>query len=207
MRLFLWFSVMVFHSSLSAATAVSKKKPMPVKKDAPVTTEKDHQAYTANFSTTMGDFSVELYGDKAPMTVSNFTELVKSKFYDNLLFHRVIKDFMIQGGDPQGTGMGGPGYNFPDEFHPSLKHSEAGILSMANAGPNTNGSQFFITLVPTPHLDGRHTVFGKVVKGLDVVKKIGVVATKSDRPVVDVKIKSIALVGDFKTIEVKKSKN
>jgi len=128
--------------------------------------------YTATFKTEKGDFVVELYADKAPRTVNNFVFLARDKFYDGVTFHRVISDFMAQGGDPTGTGTGGPGYKFADEFHPSLKHNGPGILSMANAGPNTNGSQFFITHRATPHLDNKHSVFGKVVKGMDVVLSI-----------------------------------
>ena len=153
----------------------------------------------AEFDTTEGSFTVRLFEKEAPKTVANFVGLVEGTkewrdpstgekksgpYYDGIVFHRVISRFMIQGGDRLGTGTGGPGYNFGDEFHPSLRHSRAGILSMANAGPNTNGSQFFITLAPTPHLDNRHSVFGEVVEGLDVVKKIGAVPTgKQDRPV------------------------
>ena len=153
----------------------------------------------AVFDTTEGTFTVRLFDKEAPKTVANFVGLAegtqewrdpssgekkKAPYYDGVTFHRVINGFMIQGGDRLGTGTGGPGYNFADEFHPSLRHSRAGILSMANAGPNTNGSQFFITLGPTPHLDRRHSVFGEVVEGLDVVKKIGGVATgRQDRPV------------------------
>ena len=128
--------------------------------------------YTATFKTEAGDFVVELYADKAPKTVNNFVFLARDHFYDGVTFHRVIKGFMAQGGDPTGTGMGGPGYKFADEFHPSLKHIGPGVLSMANAGPGTNGSQFFITYSATPHLDNHHTVFGKVIKGLDVVLAI-----------------------------------
>ena len=131
----------------------------------------------ALFDTTEGQFKVKLYGDKAPRTVENFVSLADGSktgkpFYDGTVFHRVIPDFMIQGGDPEGTGRGGPGYKFADEFHPSLKHSKPGLLSMANAGPNTNGSQFFITHVVTDHLDGKHTVFGQVTSGQDVVDKV-----------------------------------
>ena len=133
--------------------------------------------------TNMGTMRIRLYDDKAPVTVNNFKKLVSEGFYNNLTFHRVIKDFMIQGGDPNGDGTGGPGYVIKDEFHPGLKHGKKGILSMANAGPNTGGSQFFITLVPTPWLDNHHSVFGEVVEGLDVLDAIGKVKTGSqDKP-------------------------
>ena len=128
--------------------------------------------YTALFKTEKGDVVVELFADKAPKTVNNFVFLARDKFYDGITFHRVIRDFMAQGGDPGGTGTGGPGYNFADEFHPALRHDSPGVLSMANAGPNTNGSQFFITHRATPHLDNKHSVFGKVTKGMDVVLSI-----------------------------------
>jgi len=128
--------------------------------------------YSATFKTDQGDFVIELYADKAPKTVNNFVFLSREKFYDGVTFHRVIKGFMAQGGDPTGTGTGGPGYKFGDEFHPALRHNGPGILSMANAGPGTNGSQFFITHGPTPHLDNKHSVFGKVTQGLDVVLSI-----------------------------------
>ena len=119
----------------------------------------------ATFETTKGTIRIELFDDKAPKTVANFEKLVGKGFYNGLKFHRVIADFMIQGGCPRGDGTGGPGYEFADEFHPELKHTGPGILSMANAGPNTNGSQFFITHVATPWLDGKHAVFGKVIEG------------------------------------------
>jgi len=128
--------------------------------------------YTATFKTEKGDFVVDLYADKAPQTVNNFVFLARDKFYDGVTFHRVIRDFMAQCGDPTGTGSGGPGYRFSDEFHPALKHNGPGILSMANAGPNTNGSQFFITHRATPHLDGKHAVFGKVIQSLEVLLAI-----------------------------------
>lgn len=127
---------------------------------------------TATIETPRGTIRIELFADKAPRTVANFEKLTKQGFYNGLKFHRVIADFMIQGGCPQGTGTGGPGYKFEDEFHPDLKHDRPGILSMANAGPNTNGSQFFITHVPTPWLDGKHSVFGHVIEGQDVVDSI-----------------------------------
>ena len=125
----------------------------------------------ANFDTSRGTIKIELYPDKAPLTVANFVNLAKRGFYDGLNFHRVIADFMIQGGCPEGSGRGGPGYRFEDETNNGVRH-ERGVLSMANAGPNTNGSQFFITHLPTPHLDGRHTVFGKVLEGQDVVDTV-----------------------------------
>lgn len=126
----------------------------------------------ATFTTNKGTIRLELFEDKVPKTVANFEKLCGDGFYDGLKFHRVIADFMIQGGCPKGTGTGGPGYTFDDEFHPDLKHDAPGILSMANAGPNTNGSQFFITHVPTPWLDGKHSVFGRVLEGQDVVDAI-----------------------------------
>ena len=120
----------------------------------------------------MGKVKIELYADKTPKTVQNFIDLSNSGFYDGIIFHRVIPGFMAQTGDPDGTGSGGPGYTFEDEFHPSLSHDSAGILSMANRGPNTNGSQFFITYGPQPHLDNMHSVFGKVVEGLELIEAI-----------------------------------
>ena len=128
-----------------------------------------HKKYSAILKTDLGDIEVSLFADKAPNTVNNFVFLAREGYYDNTIFHRVIKDFMAQAGDPTGTGRGGPGYSFRDEFGTGLKHNKPGILSMANAGPNTNGSQFFITHVPTPWLDGKHAIFGEVTKGLDVL--------------------------------------
>ena len=128
--------------------------------------------YSAIFHTDKGDIEVELFADKVPVTVNNFVFLSREGFYDGTIFHRVIADFMAQGGDPTGTGTGGPGYRFKDEFHPALRHSGPGVLSMANAGPHTNGSQFFLTHVATPWLDNKHAVFGKVTKGLDVLLSI-----------------------------------
>ena len=151
----------------------------------------------AVIDTSLGTVTIELFEDRTPKTVGNFVKLAGDGFYDGLVFHRVIKDFMIQGGCPQGTGTGGPGYKFADEFHPELKHDAAGTLSMANAGPNTNGSQFFITLAPTPWLDQRHSVFGKVTGGMDVVEKIGAVETGAgDRPKADVKMTSVKIERD-----------
>jgi cyclophilin family peptidyl-prolyl cis-trans isomerase len=130
------------------------------------------KTYAARLKTEKGDIVVELFADRAPRTVENFVNLARAGFYDGTTFHRVIGGFMAQGGDPTGTGTGGPGYQFADEFHPSLRHDGAGILSMANAGPGTNGSQFFITYGPTPHLDNKHSVFGKVTEGMDVLRSL-----------------------------------
>jgi cyclophilin family peptidyl-prolyl cis-trans isomerase len=147
---------------------------------------------TGKFETTMGDFRVELFEDRAPLTTKNFIDLVEREFYDGVIFHRVIAGFMIQGGDPTGTGTGGPGHKIRDEFHPELRHDAAGVLSMANAGPNTGGSQFFITLAATPWLDGRHAVFGRVIDGMDVVESIGATATgRNDRPLDEVQMKRV----------------
>ena len=128
--------------------------------------------YSAVINTDSGKIKINLFAEKTPKTVNNFVFLAREGFYDGIIFHRVIEEFMVQGGDPTGTGRGGPGYRFEDEIHYSLKHDKPGILSMANAGKNTNGSQFFITHVPTPWLDGKHTVFGEVVEGMDVVFSI-----------------------------------
>ncbi len=145
--------------------------------------------------TTMGTMKIKLYDDKAPKTVKNFKDLVEKGFYDGTIFHRVIKDFMIQGGDPTGTGTGGPGYKIPDEFGAGLKHSKKGILSMANAGPNSGGSQFFITLIATPWLDGKHAIFGELMEGVDVLDKIGTTPTgPGDRPKTEVKIVKAKIV-------------
>ena len=163
----------------------------------------------AKFTTSEGDFKVRLFDDKAPTTVANFTGLaegtkewtdpktrqkVKRPFYDGLVFHRVIDGFMIQGGCPMGNGMGGPGYQFADEFGSGLRHDRPGLLSMANAGPNTNGSQFFVTLAATPWLDNRHAIFGEVVEGMDVVQKIGKTRTgANDRPAKEIRVDRVTV--------------
>ncbi len=163
----------------------------------------------ARIKTNMGEIVCKLFKDEVPKTVANFIELAtgekeytdpktkeqtKGKFYDGIIFHRVIPGFMIQTGDPLGEGYGGPGYKFEDEFHPDLKHSKPGILSMANSGPNTNGSQFFITHTPTPHLNNRHSVFGEVVDGMDVVNEIGDVdRDRRDKPTEDVVMESVEI--------------
>ncbi len=152
---------------------------------------------TVAFETSLGNFTVELFDDRAPRTTANFASLIEKEFYDGIVFHRVISGFMIQGGCPEGSGRGGPGYKIPDEFHPEARHSDEGVLSMANAGPNTGGSQFFITLAATPWLDDRHAVFGKVVKGMDVVRSIGGTSTdRSDRPLETVTMTSVRLQSD-----------
>ena len=164
---------------------------------------------TATLHTSHGDITVELFADRAPRTVENFVGLATGEqewtdpetgetrndpLYDDVPFHRIIEGFMIQGGDPTGTGRGGPGYQFDDEFHDELRHDEPGVLSMANSGPNTNGSQFFITLDPQPHLDDRHSVFGKVTDGMDVVREIGSIDTNArDQPKEDVVLESVTV--------------
>jgi cyclophilin family peptidyl-prolyl cis-trans isomerase len=151
---------------------------------------------TATFRTTQGDIRIELFRDKAPKTVENFVTLVKKGFYNGLTFHRVIPGFMIQGGCPKGDGTGGPGYEIKDEFDPGLRHDGPGILSMANAGPNTGGSQFFITLARTQWLDGKHAVFGRVRGGQDVVEKIAALPRDpNDRPKTPVRIVEATVAG------------
>lgn len=191
-KIILWTALLIGVSNSFAAETADKKGPL-----------------YATLKTSMGDIVVQLFDDKAPKTVANFVglatgtkewtdpktgEKVKRPLYNGTIFHRVIPGFMIQGGDPLGNGTGGPGYRFEDEFHPELRHTKGGILSMANAGPNTNGSQFFITLGPTLHLDNRHSVFGELVKGQEVVVAIGAVSRDSrDRPIKDVVLKEVVI--------------
>lgn len=183
------------------AKAAAKAKASKETKDS----KKKGKPMKAIFETSMGKFTIELFADKAPKTVENFATLAegtnakattkKGPFYDGLIFHRVINGFMIQGGCPDGRGTGGPGYKFEDEFDASLKHEGPGILSMANAGPNTNGSQFFITLASTPHLNNRHSVFGKVTEGMDVVEAIGRTDVDgNDKPIKAVTINKVTIV-------------
>jgi peptidyl-prolyl cis-trans isomerase A (cyclophilin A) len=201
-------ALLMFSTFCFAETA--KKAPEKTAKDAAkAETPAKGKKMIAVFETSMGTFKAELYPDKAPKTVENFVALAKGTkewedpkthkkekkpLYNGTIFHRVIPGFMIQGGDPLGNGTGGPGYQFGDEFSPDLHHDTAGMLSMANAGPGTNGSQFFVTVAPTPHLDGKHTIFGKVIDGMDVVKKISTTKTGSqDRPVEPVVIKHLKI--------------
>lgn len=176
------------------------------KSTTPAKGDKKMSEVYAVFDTSMGKFKAKLYADKAPETVKNFVDLAEGKsekvdakykgkkFFDGTKFHRVIPKFMIQGGDPLGNGTGGPGYTFKDEFAPGLKHDKVGLLSMANRGPNTNGSQFFVTVEKTPWLDGRHAIFGEVVEGYDIVEKISTTPRDaSDKPKTDVAIKSITI--------------
>ena len=149
---------------------------------------------TVTFETNHGTFEAELFEDRAPKTAKNFRDLIEKGFYDGVIFHRVIDGFMIQGGDPTGTGRGGPGHTIKDEFGEGLRHDSEGMLSMANAGPNTGGSQFFVTLAATPWLDNKHAIFGRVTKGMDVVKTIGKVRTGgADRPVDDVVMEKVTI--------------
>lgn len=182
----------IFLELLCAAAAVCC--PLLLPRAACAAEEEAPRRPVAVFSTNMGQFKAELYTDLAPVTAGNFIDLARRGFYNGVIFHRVIDRFMIQGGDPTGTGTGGPGYKIEDEFGPGLAHDAPGVLSMANAGPNTGGSQFFITLVPTPWLDGKHAIFGRIVEGMDVVEAIGHVETaQGDRPVKDVVMQSVVV--------------
>ena len=185
------FSLFVFTLSLFTSNGIAEQQ---INSNEQI--GKEVQSMSKNriavFEINMGTFEIELFEDKAPITTGNFIDLAEHNFYDGLIFHRVIDGFMIQGGDPNGNGTGGPGYTIKDEFHKDLRHDGPGVLSMANAGPNTGGSQFFITLDKTPWLDGHHAVFGKVVKGMDVVEAIGHVQTDfMDKPIEDVVINKI----------------
>jgi peptidyl-prolyl cis-trans isomerase A (cyclophilin A) len=209
------FWIYFFAAALLALSFQAKAKE--VKKDktkevvsAEKKSEKKEKNMIAVFETNMGTFKAKLFADLAPQTVANFAGLAdgtkeytdpktgkktKGHFYDGLIFHRIIAGFMIQGGDPLGTGTGGPGYQFDSEISPKLSHGKAGMLSMANAGPNTNGSQFFITVAPQPRLDGGYSVFGEVTEGLDVVMEISKVKTApGDRPLKDVVMKSVKII-------------
>jgi peptidyl-prolyl cis-trans isomerase A (cyclophilin A) len=201
-------------SAPAQKTTPEKKAVATTKKPAPMQKSAGDKVYAVmkleQEGKSLGEVRIELFHKRAPKTVANFMDLAegrkefidpksgqkaKRKFYDGLIFHRVIPGFMIQGGDPEGTGRGGPGYRFADEFHDELKHDKKGVLSMANSGPNTNGSQFFITVAPTPHLDKRHSIFGQVVKGMEVVEKVAnTPRSPRDRPLKDVVIQSLTIV-------------
>lgn len=208
-------AALTLFTGLAFAADTPAEKPAAAKPEAAKPakpTPKKGKPMFAKFETTFGNFKVKLFSDLAPKTVESFVNLAegniewknpktgktgKNKLYDGTIFHRVIKDFMIQGGDPRGNGTGSPeaeGYPFADEFGEGLKHSKPGMLSMANSGPNTNGSQFFITLVPTPWLDGKHAIFGEVVEGMDIINKIGNTKTVSDKPLDTITIKHVTIV-------------
>ena len=176
------------------ANLVAGAKPAPVAAPAavsvsPTPTQKEEGIVKVNIETTLGLVEIKLFAAEAPKTVENFVKLAEKGFYNGIIFHRVIPDFMVQTGDPTGTGMGGPGYQFADEFTAKQKHSKPGILSMANSGPGTNGSQFFITVAATPWLDGKHSVFGEVSGGMDIVKQISMVnRDRSDKPIKEIKM-------------------
>jgi peptidyl-prolyl cis-trans isomerase A (cyclophilin A) len=199
--------LMIAFSGLSlSTTSLAKDNKTNVEKKS----KKKVKRMYAQMETSKGTIKIKLFHEKVPKTVDNFVGLAegtleytdpktgkktKSNFYDGLVFHRVIPNFMIQGGDPMGSGMGGPGFKFEDEFHPELKHNKPGILSMANSGPNTNGSQFFITVAPTPHLDNRHSVFGEVVEGYDVAESISKADRDGgDRPSETIAIKKLTII-------------
>ncbi len=160
-----------------------------------VKSETSKEVIRVQIETTLGNIEVELFQKEAPKTVNNFVILAKKGFYNGIIFHRVIPGFMIQTGDPTGSGMGGPGYKFADEFSKNLKHDKIGILSMANSGPNTNGSQFFITVAPTPWLDQKHSVFGEVTKGIDIVQQIANAKRDSnDKPLTRIEMKKVSIL-------------
>ncbi len=181
--------------ALSAMVAAAVMFPFAAKQaEAADAAEAAPKRQVAAFETNYGTFKIELFNDLAPKTVKNFVDLAEKGYYNGLSFHRVIDQFMIQGGCPKGNGTGGPGYTIPDEFGKGLNHDKPGSLSMANSGPYTGGSQFFITLVPTPWLDGKHAIFGQVVEGMDVVEKIGKLPTDSmDRPLKKVVMEKVTI--------------
>ena len=193
----LFFSFLLFGLFFGCQAQNKENETLINKPEKDVMSEVEDSMLVAVMKTNMGTVEIELLKKQTPKTVENFSGLAKKGYYNGVIFHRVIPNFMIQGGDPTGTGRGGEslwGKKFNDEFVPALKHSEPGMLSMANAGPNTNGSQFFITVIPTPWLDGKHTIFGKVINGMDVVYAISKVQTGAmDKPVKDVIIEEVNL--------------
>lgn len=191
-------NIMIVFFTVFGLLACNAQDTGEVKTKETQTKEENKEMTVAIIKTNMGTIEIELFADQTPKTVENFVGLANKGYYNGVIFHRVIKDFMIQGGDPTGTGRGGEslwGGKFADEIVPALKHDEPGVLSMANAGPNTNGSQFFITVVPTPWLDGKHTVFGKVINGMDIVYDISKVQTSKpgDKPLQDVVMESVTI--------------
>jgi len=193
----LFFSFLLFGLFFGCQAQNKENETLINKPEKDVMSEVEDSMLVAVMKTNMGTVEIELFEKQTPKTVENFSGLAKKGYYNGVIFHRVIPNFMIQGGDPTGTGRGGEslwGKKFSDEFVSELKHSEPGVLSMANAGPNTNGSQFFITVIPTPWLDGKHTIFGKVINGMDVVYAISKVQTGAmDKPVKDVIIEEVNL--------------
>ena len=198
-----WFLISCCFLFAGCATQASKVSPSAVPALTPATstvtskTRKDDTIVKIKIETTLGDIYADLDEAEAPKTVENFVTLAKKGFYDGIIFHRVIPNFMIQTGDPTGTGMGGPGYQFKDEFSKKLRHDKPGVLSMANSGPNTNGSQFFITEIATPWLDDRHSVFGRVTEGMDVVLKIAQAPRdRQDKPVQKIAMNKVVVLTD-----------
>ena len=193
-----WFLISLFLLAGCAgnkAAVSSKQAEVPASSPAAQAVKKEDGIVKIKIETSLGDILAELDTKNAPNTVENFVKLAKKGFYDGIIFHRVIPDFMIQTGDPTGTGMGGPGYSFADEFSPNLRHDRPGVLAMANSGPNTNGSQFFITEVPTPWLDNRHSVFGHVTGGMEIVNQIARVPRDSrDKPMTTVTMKKVTVL-------------
>ena len=200
-----WFLLASCFLLAGCATSASRNTPVVSEKAAApvnavtqpeaVETGKENKIVKIKIETTMGDIYADLYETEAPKTVANFMTLANKGFYDGIIFHRVIPNFMVQTGDPTGTGMGGPGYQFADEFSEKLRHDKPGVLSMANSGPNTNGSQFFLTEVPTPWLDDHHSVFGNVTGGMDVVLKIvKAPRDRQDKPVQPIAMKKVTVL-------------
>ncbi len=195
------FSLFMLNCSSGEKIKQVKQEKTIIKKQDPKVKElmnvSENEKLVATINTNVGTFEVELFAKKVPKTVENFVGLITDGKYNGVIFHRVIAGFMLQGGDPTGTGRGGESYwggKFEDEFNDSLKHSKPGMLSMANAGPNTNGSQFFVTLVPTPWLDGKHAIFGEVISGMDVVEAIGNTKTgMMDKPVNDIIMETVTV--------------
>lgn len=179
----------------TAVPAQPVEAPAPEAVVSPTPIQKEEGIVKVKIETTMGVIEADLFAKEAPKTVENFVKLAEKGFYDGIIFHRVIPDFMIQTGDPTGTGTGGPGYQFEDEFSPKLHHDKAGVFSMANAGPGTNGSQFFITVAATPWLDNKHTIFGQVTSGLDIVEQISLASRdRRDKPLQEIKMKKVTII-------------